>query len=231
MRRLLIRTSILAMTLLALTRIADAAPFVNLDFEQSTVQPGDPPAVPTSAAFPGWTARFGDAISSSVYHDFALPNEPIVAVYDHEVAGAIFVLLQGQYMAYVSTGQGTFTSLSQVGDIPANAKSLTLLCDGSAGAPVVTIDGIPVPMHYLSGGIFNETIATCCGDISAFAGTNRELRLTSAPPKELNSGRRAFDDVRFSATPIPEPGVSMLAALIVPCVARRSARTAVSESP
>src|SRR5262245_45319238 len=64
----------------------DAAPFVNLDFEQSTVLPSDPVIVPTSAAFPGWTAWIGNVPQDFVYHDAQGAGDPVVALYDHDIA-------------------------------------------------------------------------------------------------------------------------------------------------
>lgn len=184
----------------------DAAPFVNLDFEQSLVQPSDPSFVPAAAAFPGWTAEIGGVAQNFVYHDTGGIGEPVVALFDEPAQAGTMLLLQGQYMAYLETGTNTQrSSLSQVGDIPAGTKSITLLCDGGAGPPVVTLNGIPIEMIHLSGSTASHFINLYGGDVSAFAGSSAELRLQSDSFSTSFSGRRSLDDIRFSDSPLPEP--------------------------
>jgi hypothetical protein len=102
--------------LLSVGGVAGAAPFVNLDFEQSTVQPNDPWVVPTASAFPGWSARINDQILSSVYHDYTGAGEPVVAIWDQPVQTEAFLLLEGRYMGYLKTGtNGMSPTLSQFG--------------------------------------------------------------------------------------------------------------------
>jgi MYXO-CTERM domain-containing protein len=59
-------------------------------------------------------------------------------------------------------------------------------------------------MMRISGTIFHG-VATWGGDISSFAGAMHDVRFACGPLQEFHSGRRVFDDVRFSTTPIPEP--------------------------
>jgi hypothetical protein len=209
-----------------------AAPFVNLNFEQSTVQPNDPIVVPTSAAFPGWTAWIGNTTSNNVYHDFTGGGEPIVAVFDEAVIDAGFPLLQGNYMAYLSPSTSDVrTALSQVGDIPTGTRSMTLLCDGGAGPPIVKINGTTIPMLYRSGINFNGFPNIYAGDVTAFGGSTVELRLECATRFELHSGRRAFDDVRFSQSPLPEPtGATSILLILGTQMRRRRSRTGVIDS-
>ncbi|MBC8107506.1 MAG: hypothetical protein H7Z14_13015 [Anaerolineae bacterium] len=190
-----------------------AAPFVNLDFELSTVQPTDPQVVPTAAAFPGWTARFGNNVSSTVFHDYAGAGEPIVAVYDMPAFGGSDALLQGEYMAVLGPGtDNAVTSLAQVGDIPTGTQSMTLLCAGHAGPPIVRVNGLLVSTTYLSGIPASGEVNVYGADVSAFAGQTIEIRFQSKTfiPGE-DFGFRSFDDVRFSPNPIPEPGWGLCA--------------------
>src|SRR5207302_1185726 len=102
-------------------------------------------------------------------------------------------------------------SLSQIGDIPANAESMTVLADGEAGPPVVKINGAVIPMIYLSGIHGNGHAATFGGDISAFAGNSAELRFESLASFDA----RTFDDIRFSTTPIPEVSTAISSVITI----------------
>jgi hypothetical protein len=61
----------LIVTLLALLSVerSAAAPFRNLDFEDSPVAPGAPESdsAPTSELFPSWTVRFGETVQSTAF--------------------------------------------------------------------------------------------------------------------------------------------------------------------
>ncbi|MBC8105720.1 MAG: PEP-CTERM sorting domain-containing protein [Anaerolineae bacterium] len=189
---------------LSLVDRAVAAPFVNLDFEQSLVQPGDPLFVPTSRAFPGWTARIDNAVLNSVGHNYIGIGEPVVSVWDREVFGQGMLLLEGQFMAFLETNAdgNRFTSLGQVGDVPGGTRSMTFLCDGLRGPPVFKVNGSLIPTVFISGGI---DVARYGADFTPFAGTSVELRFASGTLTATNNGKRTFDDVRFSSEPIPEP--------------------------
>ncbi|MBC8106060.1 MAG: hypothetical protein H7Z14_05680 [Anaerolineae bacterium] len=222
MRSCIIRLlSIACSFALSIADRAGAAPFVNLDFEQSMVQPGGPLFVPTGVAFPGWTARVDNANFNSVGHNYIGIGEPVVSVWDREVLGQGMLLLEGQFMAFLETNAdgNRFTSLSQTGDVPVGTRSLTLLCDGRRGPPGFKVDGTTVPMVFLSGGLSRAMYGA---DITQFAGTTVELRLVSGTLTGENNGKRTFDDLRLSPIAIPEPaiGVAPLAAIIMVTVSR-----------
>lgn len=192
--------------MLCVCTMGHASPFVNLDFEQSTVLPSDGSVVSTAAAFPGWTARFGNSTSSNVYHDYEGIGEPIVAVYDKGVSAANYVLLQGHYMGFLAPGtSNSITSLSQVGDVPLSAQFITLLADGAEGPPIVNANGVIVPMAFLSGSHLNGHAARYFGDIRTFAGTAVEFRFECTNFFNHASGRQSFDDVQF----VPEPACAL----------------------
>jgi hypothetical protein len=205
MRTLFIRTCVVVVCLLSFVGLADAAPFVNLDFEQSTVQPGDPLVVPTSAAFPGWTARINGQTLSGVYHDYTGAGEPIVAIWDQPVVNVAFLLLEGSFMAYLKTGTNGFPgTISQIGDVPNGTKSLRLTCDGQQGPPTVRVNGSELPMVFISGIHAPRERAIYGGDISPFAGGTVELEFRSRTDL-MFAPRQAFDAIEFSPMAIPEP--------------------------
>ena len=106
MRKPYIRTAVLAV-MLAWTSASRllAAPFVNLDFEQSTVQPSDPTVDPVSAAFPGWTARFDGAQTNFVYHNVAGAGEPTRRWSRHREMCLKVVTLNLMILAHASSGR------------------------------------------------------------------------------------------------------------------------------
>ena len=129
----------------------------------------------------------------------------MTALCDHAATDLGIPLLQGQYMAILITDMQFHTqgSLTQVGDVPVNARSIRLIGDRDFAPPAVECNGIGVPMVRLSA--FGET-ATFGGDVSAFAGTTVELRIASKVP----TGIVGIDNVTFDPTPIPEPSASIV---------------------
>ena len=198
-----------------------AAPFVNLDFEQAVVPPGTPPSQSfvAAAAFPGWTPRIGGAVQTTVYYDDSGIGEPAVALYDKAEGNLGIPVLQGHYYGIlIGDTSATFrASLSQIGDIPADAKSIRFLSEGHQFPPVVTINGTEIPVVRLTPipGTFYD-VATFGGDISAFAGTTSELRFTSpVPPHGVIA---SLDEIVLSAQPIPEPRVAFFC--VIAAIAR-----------
>jgi hypothetical protein len=224
-KRIRLLPAVVLLAALGLARVAVAAPFVNLDFEQSTVQPGDPTVVPTSAAFPGWTARFGANVSNSVYHNYLGSGEPIVAVFDQSAGNGSVALLQGRFMALVVPGtSNTLTSLSQTGEIPSETRSMWISSPGAAPPVILRINGTVVPTTFLSGLDSIGQVVTYGADLTAFAGQTVEMRFECGHYSfPTDTGARAFDNMRFSTTPIPEPTGVALSLGIGVCVARRRA--------
>jgi len=185
-------------------RVAPAAPFVNLDFEQATILPGTPPGfVNASAAFPGWTARIGNDVQSSVAFNFTGIGEGQVVLYDRFLGLGVAVI-QPTFSACLITDAGfdAVASLSQLGDVPVGAMSLRFFADFFLPPAFLQVNGSGVALTRLSD---PQIIAPVewGADISAFAGQSVELRFTSGPL--LSARVVTVDAISFSPLPIPEP--------------------------
>jgi hypothetical protein len=210
---------VVGLVLLAgLTARLDAAPFINLDFEQATV----PPNVLLSenfsaaAAFPGWTTRIGNVALSTVYYNSAGIGGPFIALYDYPLGIGGFPVLEGRYSPALHglVPDGTEASLSQIGDIPADARSLRLLSPPDR-PPLIKINGELLSLVLLSNP--GPTLPLWGADITAFAGSTVELRISTAHSVD-EVGRGLFsgaDALIFSSIPIPEPSSAALVALIM----------------
>ena len=204
--------------LLSLAEAGFAQGFVNLNFEQATVSPT--PAgvygsqVDPAIAFPGWTiGNSGNNGRTYVFYNEASVGSPAVDLMGPNFPNALgYLPLQGSYsvlLQYYGIAGGPPT-LSQTGMIPANAQSITFLdfsgIDPLFGAsstnPIVTLNGINIPLMSIAGG-------RLAGDVTAFAGSNAQL--TFSTPNSF--GGSYFDDIQFSSLPIPEPSEFALAAL------------------
>ncbi len=194
-----------------LAPLAGAAPFINLNFEQATVPPGTQFVTSAALAFPGWTPQINNVPLATVYYNDAGIGEPAVALYDEPAEGLGIPLLQGNFYAVVvgSIGGGFRGSLSQVGDVPAESRSIRLLAESFRGPPRVYFNDVSIPMVRLAGDELIGYPAEFGGDITAFAGTAMvELRLeNTVPPHGYIAG---FDAVAFSPIAIPEPNLVLV---------------------
>lgn len=192
---------------------ASAAPFVNLDFEQATVSPPGQELINASLAFPGWTARIGDIVQTLVNYDNEGSGGAVVSLWDQPAPFQNIPLFQGFYMPILVTGptisgQIQTTSLSQEGDIPLNAHSLTLLAQNGSGPPAVWMNAIPLSFQRVGGGQGTHEAAIFAADVSMFAGEQVLLVVSSrASPFPRVS---AFDKLTLSPDPVPEPGHSLV---------------------
>ena len=220
-----------------------AAPFQNLDFEQAAIVPlpNPPPGNPyepldAASAFPSWTVTLGTSVSDQVYGEANILDITSVAL----------VHLGNLYFTSVPAIDGTYdaqlyavatapppdatASVSQTGDIPADAESIRFLIRNPPGAsnipsvPFVFLDETPIPVVPLSS---SGGIIMMGGDVSAFAGTTAELRFMAAGDPDPNAGFAGedifeLDDITLSPEPIPEPGsVGLLALGAMGLVVRR----------
>lgn len=188
---------------------AQSQDFVNLDFEGATIAPTPVggsayPADPTQC-FPGWTVGGANTVVS--YNDLSIgapavdlmgPNFPNFAGYT-PLQGSYSVLLQ-----YFNIGGGPPT-LSQTGMIPAGTQSINFLVGSGESDAVVTLNGVNIPLVQISAG-------ELAGNISTFANTEALLTfstMTGGP----GGDSLYFDDIQFSASPVPEPNSFGLFAL------------------
>jgi hypothetical protein len=202
------------------------APFVNLDFESTTVPylTNQWMMLPAAQAFPGWTVWETNSIRDQVgYNTFLTPGSHIeLTATGFRPLGALGDL----FMARFHSRTDSDCSLSQVGTIPSDANALRF----RIGKPfdidqvVVTFDGQTLsPVVVWSQ---PPLLWTLEADISAFAGVTGELRFTVRGVFEDGLPRAAdlnLDDIQF----IPEPGTWSLlgvGTLALWCLKRRKAR-------
>ncbi len=204
--------------------IVRGAPFVNLNFEQATVPPGTQFFLNASLAFPGWTPRINDTVINTVYYNFTGAGEPAVVLYDTAFGAGGFPVLEGSYStAYVSElSTPLVASLSQIGDVPMDARSLRLLAPQDRPPPRLFLQGTLVSLVRLSPPGSGNEPALYGADVTPLAGLNIELRLSSLVPPF--AGLSGADALSFSTVPIPEPSLTAVLGLGLGMLRRWRAR-------
>ena len=185
--------------------------FQNLDFASAQIPANTPPRsfVPVTQAFPGWTAALGVDPQTTVLYDAISLGQASASILDSQstvarvlVGSSYTVVLQ----AGIYNGLAVNADLTQVGMVPANAKSIQFEEAGSNFA--ISFTGQNIPMVAIGTGP-NYTVFA--GDVSRFAGQTGALTLASMPlgPNYPFNGN-LFDNITFSSSPIPEPGTGAL---------------------
>jgi hypothetical protein len=180
--------------------------FVNLDFEQATVTtpvggsiyPADP-----AQLFPGWTVGGSGTVVS--YNDLSL-GAPAVDLMGPDFPNFPgYTPLQGSYSVLLQYFGGVSPppTLSQTGLIPAGTESINFLVGSGESDAVMTVNGVNIPLVPISGG-------ELAGDISAFAGTVAQLTFSTTSNTGYEENSLYFDDIQFSASPVPEPSAVVL---------------------
>jgi hypothetical protein len=208
---------------------ARADPFRNLGFESAVIGTPINNMLPSSEALPYWAnndcyagyvgydAMTLDSVGVSIQDGLAPWGSVVMKPLDRNYS----VLLQdGHY----SPGGGSLTGayISQTGDVPIWAKSLTFESDISAyiNELQVSINGNVIPFSlYDTGHTVNSNwgpIKTYILDVSAYAGENVTLEFDKLVHDPSNPGSHSgvdLDAITFSTIPAPEP--SSLALLAV----------------
>jgi len=184
-----------------------AGEFVNLRFDQGELPTGVPQLFqPADRMLPGWTARMGDNVVSEVLWNNALVDYGSVGVWSAGPAWG--PMIEGRYgvrlapgVEYLTTGSIVPSSISQVGTIPEDARSLYF--KGNLADFRISLDGVEVPYYYIMGPADNRIFGA---DVSQFAGREVELRLAAHKrPDDLGGGGAAIDSLTFSSSTVPEP--------------------------
>jgi len=198
--------------------------FMNLDFENAVITPDPssplyPYAVNASNAIPGWTAYIAGVPQTDIlYNDVSL-GAPAVSLqgtngFYQPLQGLYSLLLQGSTL-----DAPTPASIGQTGLVPDNAVSLFFYLSLNSNLEV-SFNGQPISLVQMASTPNYDIMA---GNISAFAGQTGQLLFT-APG---STGFGLLDDIQFSPSPIPEPGVFGLSAvggLILACRRWRKSR-------
>ncbi len=166
-------------------------------------------SVPITNALPGWTGYIGtDQVSEVVYDTVSLG----AAAISFQDADGFIHPLQGEYSAGLQSthpGNQFMAVLAQVGQIPADARSLRFFASPAATIQV-TFAGNAIALSEVGTGSGYDILS---GDVSAYAGQIGELRFISGIGPFGSGGGGFFDHIQFSNQGVREPGVFGLSAL------------------
>jgi hypothetical protein len=210
-----IKNGILIILLLIIKQNSEAQGFANLDFESANVAgyPLYSTDVPVSSALPGWSAYFitsgtTNALTQVGYDAISAGGNGLTVI---DSSAYPILPLQGEYSTVLFGSQGITAMISQTGLVPNGTMSLLMDVyafynfEVTLGGQMINM----IPLQTFSNLGFNYTLYG--GDISSFAGNVETLSLI-APPTGVPNGVE-FDDIQFSPSSIPEPGVFGLFAL------------------
>lgn len=184
--------------------------FMDLNFESASLSGLSEGSLPTTSAFPDWSAYYGppgnptQANVSTVYYDTTTLGGALVILVDSNnpsygglapLQGNYSLLLEGSTPAAASTA-----SLGQTGTIPNTALSLVLWEYGNS--PDVSFNGQMLSFVDVSNALSYTVYAA---DISAYAGDTGQLLFT-APVNTYN----LIDNIQFSTSAVPEPSALAL---------------------
>lgn len=186
-----------------------AIPFRNLDFEAAELPvippfPPRPTYVPITQALPGWSAYLGvDALTEAIHNNITV-GSPAVLIYGPDMPYSRSGRIEGDFTAVLFTGSassGPSLSISQTGLVPWGSRWLFFkgwAYPESGDGFAVSLNGENVPMSVVA---TYADYTLYGGSVSAFAGTEAELKFTVS--RGLGYGL-TVDSIRFS--PVPEPG-------------------------
>jgi hypothetical protein len=197
---------------------ADAEPFQNLDFEsafKSSSPPSPPAAVLASLALPGWTSN--NYKTGYVIYDNMTLDSVGVSIHDDRYQGiGDFQPLDGTYTLMLQTST-QWTSppnepayISQSGDIPSWARSITFLGEAAYGPPTLSLNGAVISTSVIdTGSTINQShgaVEEYAADISDFTGQQNVTLCFES------TGWNTLDDIEFSSAVVPEPSSPVLLA-------------------
>ena len=174
-------------------------------------------------AFPGWTVLPNGStyFTSTGYNTLSLGGPAVILMGPDFPNRPGYDPLEGCYSVSLQYfGIGNPPALSQTGLIPPGTESISILEGNSTfgGGLVVALNGINIPMAGIGGGYIG-------GNITAFAGTTAQLTISTASPASVGSPDWAyFDDIEFSPSPVPEPGVLSLFSMCLLLFCKRMKR-------
>jgi hypothetical protein len=172
-----------------------------------------------ASALPHWTPVEDSTVVTAVWGGGAL-DETSIALLSASNGSPIDGNYSVNLYAFADAPLNLYktASISQTGDVPANARSIQFLMrpyppNVVQATPLVTLNGTVINVFPIS---TNGAVFTMGGDITAFAGTTAQLTI-----KVAGTPGGAFpyyvenyfdlDDISFSPTPVPEPSSALLA--------------------
>ena len=188
--------------------------FYNLDFESAKIfslvgNPYYPYGITTSNALRGWNVTgygYTDLVTSITYNAPALGSSwvNLWATNGQQISGKYSVLLQG--------GIGTGASISQIATLPLSAYSILFEAQPGYGLLELSLGGQILPFSPVGNGsnytLYGANIP------SAMYGQTEQLMFSAIG---YNGGGGVnnwnIDNIQFSSSTVPEPGVWGLAGL------------------
>lgn len=185
--------------------------FRNLDFELSQIPQTQPSGlVSASLALPSWTVYYGPTQQTQVLWEALTAGSTAVTLVGTR---GIVTSIDGGYSAELFGG-GPDASISQVGVVPSNARSVIFKAQvGGLGQVSISVAGVTLPLVALLNGP-NYTLYGA--DVSQYAGLQEQLAFTAAgyhPGPTVGPSYWNIDDIVFSTTEVPEPSESALIAV------------------
>src|SRR5207247_2307547 len=123
----------------------------------------------------------------------------------------------GSYSVELSAAFTGSSSISQTGDVPVDARSIQLSMRGYLeGKPVITFNGTPIDLLPPSNG--SGSTITMVGDVTPFAGTTAELKVSCTSGGLLVDDENVFhlDSIGFSTAIVAEPSTLILTVIAAP---------------
>lgn len=188
--------------------------FQNLNFEKADLpvlaegQSGGFLSVPVSSALPGWHTFIGNQEIANVSHNVDSLGAANVTVYGPAYVGTI---IQGLFSVSLQAGANApnplqrDVTISQVGIVPSNAGLLEISIGIDAQNYSVELAGTSLSLTPVAS---TAQYTLYQADVSQFAGTLQELRLTSIWTSDRRLNPVEFDNIQFIA--VPEPSIMIL---------------------
>ena len=196
------------------------APFLNLGFDQANTNNifdvsggGFAFYGPAAEMLPGWSLRTPVQEVSLIGYNAVTAGLDFASLYDQNVTSlnpAFTFPTDVKYSLGLWPGPDTPYTLSQLGDIPAGARSIRFM---NYGGPLeLRANNSVVPLVYVGSAVpgnpFNRI--NVFGDISQFAGQTVALDFTTIRTSVFING---IDSISFSPEAIPEPSTWVLLAV------------------
>lgn len=200
------------------TAVLSQGIFRNLDFESTSLSPGDPfGSVPVSFGMPGWTVHIGAISQSTVLFDDSTLGISSVSILG--IGNSLSPVIEGRFMAFLNPIADPANnqipadvSLEQTGLVPANARSILLKARGGLAGFIVAVGGQTIGIVPL---MTTTDFTLYGGEISNFAGQSATLTITALSNVPRGPNVLALDSISFSSSPVPEPRALLLFALAI----------------
>ena len=213
------KSHIVSLILLVLTRVwasnaQSLTAFQNLNFEQANLSAipitGEGGLVAIDLAMPGWMGFIGTQATSQVLQNNFYTGDAGIMI-EGPNWGTAEGIIAGKYTAgLISGGAGQYqpATLSQTGLVPLGAASLQIKLSPGATGFAISLASQPIRMIPL---LTASTYTVYGGAIPAgLAGTEANLSISALPTAQSPRNGFYFDDLAFSASPVPEPETGWL---------------------